>query len=124
MARFAISTLSLGRDIVGSHHLIGKFFKGVFNRRPALPRNNVTWDADVVLNFPKTWAPAKRLCLRQLTLKVTVLLLLLSGQRGQTIWLLDTCNITISKNEVRWRIGDLIKTSNSKNQVDELVFAA
>ena len=86
MARFAISTLSLGRDIVGSHHLIGKFFKGVFNRRPALPRNNVTWDADVVLNFPKTWAPAKRLCLRQLTLKVTVLLLLLSGQRGQTIW--------------------------------------
>ena len=106
------------------NHLISKILRSVFNRRPALPRNNVTWDADVVLNFLKTWAPAKRLSLRQLTLKVTVLLLLLSGQRGQTIWLLDTSNITPSKNEVRWRIGDLIKTSNPKNHVDELVFAA
>ena len=78
--RFAISTLSLGRDTVGSHHLIGKFLRGVFNRRPALPRNNVTCDADVVLNYLKTWAPAERLSRRQPTLKVTVLLLQLSGQ--------------------------------------------
>ena len=106
------------------HRLISKYLRSVFNRRPALPGNNVTWDADVVLNFLKTWAPAKRLSLRQLTLKVTVLLLLLSGQRGQTIWLLDTRNITLSKNEVRWRIGDLIKASNQKNHADELVFAA
>ena len=95
-------------------HLISNFFRGVFNRRPALPRNNVTWDAYMVLNFMKTWALAKRLSLRQLTLKVMVLVLLLSGQRGQTIWLLDTRNITLSKNDVRWRTGDLIKTSNLK----------
>ena len=121
IARCAISTLSLGEDTLGSHHLIGKYLRGVFNRRPALPRNNVTWDADMVLNFLKTWAPAKRLSHRQLTLKVRVLLLLLSGQLGHTIWLLDTRNIMLSENEVRWRIGDLIKTSNSKNYVDELV---
>ena len=78
----------------------------------------------MTLNFLKTWAPAKPLSLRQLTLKVTVLLLLLSSQREQTIWLLDTRNITLSKNEVRRRIGDLIKTSNPKNHVEELVFAA
>ena len=78
----------------------------------------------MVLNFLRTWAPAQRLSLRQLTLKVTVFLLLVSGQRGRTIWLLDTRNTTLSKNEVRWRIGDLIKTSNPKTYVDELVFAA
>ena len=61
---------------------------------------------------------------RQLTLKVTVLLLLMSGQRGQTIWLLDTRDITLSESEVRWRSGDLIKISNLKNLVDKLVFAA
>ena len=54
----------------------------------------------------------------------SVLLLLLSGQRGQTIWLLDTRNITLIKNEVKWRIGDLIKTPNPQNHVDELVCAA
>ena len=124
IARCAISTLSLGKDTVGSHHLISKFLRGVFNRCPAPPRNNVTRDADVVLNFLRTWAPAKRLSLRQLTLKVTVFLLLVSGQRGRTIWLLDTRNTTLSKNEVRWRIGDLIKTSNPKNHMDKLVFSA
>ena len=124
IARCAISTLSFGKFTVGSHHLINTFLRGVFNRRPALPRNNVTWDAYMVLNFMKTWALAKRLSLRQLTLKVMVLVLLLSGQRGQTIWLLDTRNITLSKNEVRRRIDDLIKTSNPKNHVEELVFAA
>ena len=70
MSRCAISTLSLEKDTVGSHHLISKFLRGVFSRHPTLPRNNVTWDADVVLNFLKTWAPAKRLSLRQLTLKL------------------------------------------------------
>ena len=40
-----------------------------------MPRDNVTWDADVVLNFLKTWAPAKRLSCRQLTVKVTVVLI-------------------------------------------------
>ena len=85
IARCAISTLSLGEDTLGSHHLIGKYLRGVFNRRPALPRDNVTWDAYVVLNLLKTWAPAKRSSLRQLTFKVTVLLLLLSGQCGKTI---------------------------------------
>ena len=59
-----------------------------------------------------------------MTLKVTVLLLLLLGQRGQTIRLLDTNNIALSKNEVRWRIGDLIKTSNPKNHMDKLAFSA
>ena len=79
IARCAIFTLSLGKDTVGSHHLISKYLRGVFNRRPALSRNSVAWDADVVLNFQKIWAAAKRLSLRQLTLKVTVLFLLLLG---------------------------------------------
>ena len=53
-----------------------------------------------------------------------MLLPLLLGQRGQTIRLLDTNNIALSKNEVRWRIGDLIKTSNPKNHMDKLAFSA
>ena len=49
---------------------------------------------------------------------------LLSGQSGQTISLLDTRDIRLSKNEVMWIIGDLIKPLNAENHVDELVFAA
>ena len=31
--------------------LVSKSLKGAFASRPALPRNNTTWDASVVLNF-------------------------------------------------------------------------
>ena len=41
----------------------------------------------MLITFSKKWGPAKCVSLRQLTVKVTVLLLL-SGQRGQTVWLL------------------------------------
>ena len=72
----------------------------MFNRRPAFPRNTVTWDAYSVFNFLK-WSPAANLSLPQLTLKVVLLCLLLSGQRGQALWLLDLCNITWSKTDIR-----------------------
>ena len=72
----------------------------MFNRRPAFPQNTVTWDAYIVFNFLK-WSPAANLSLPQLTLKVVLLCLLLSGQRGQALWLLDLCNITWSKTDIR-----------------------
>ena len=117
MSRCAISTLSLEKDTVGSHHLISKFLRGILNRRPALPKNTVTWDAfwtswkhghqlDVRLSDNWHWKLRCSYCCCQVT------------------WLLDPNNITLSKNEVRWRIGDLIKTSNLKNHMDKLVFAA
>ena len=36
---------------IGSHPLIRRFFKGVFVLRPTLPRYNVTWDVNIILNF-------------------------------------------------------------------------
>ena len=58
------------------------------------------WDAYIVFNFLK-WSPAANLSLPQLTLRVVLLCLLLSGQRGQALWLLDLCNITWSKTDIR-----------------------
>ena len=41
---------------------------------------------------------------------IDVLLLLLLGQRGQTVWLLDTQNIMVSNKEGHFVIGNLLKT--------------
>ena len=101
LARSAVATLLFGSKIsVGMHPLVKKFVRGVFNRRPAFPRNTVTWDAYIVFNFLK-WSPAANLSLPQLTLKVVLLCLLLSGQRGQALWLLDLRNITWLKTDIR-----------------------
>ena len=74
LARNAVAALSLGGKIsVGMHPLVEKIVRGVFNRRPAFSRNTVSWDADIVLTFPKKWSPAANLSLPQLALKVVLL---------------------------------------------------
>ena len=40
---------------------------GVFNLRPALPRNKVSWDSVVVLNKLRSWSPAKDISMKKLT---------------------------------------------------------
>ena len=73
---------------IGEHTIISKFLKGVFNLRPSLPKSSVTWDTRNVLEFLRSWYPLKHLSLFQLSIKTVLLMLLISGQRGQTIWVL------------------------------------
>ena len=122
VARSAISALSIKEHMtIGSHQLIKRFLTGVFKMRPALPRNNVTWDPQIVLNFLKNWSPANNLSLYQLSIKVVLLCLLVSGQRGQAVHLFDMRNTSWFSNRVTCRLGDLLKTSTPKAHQDEIV---
>ena len=49
-------------------------------------------------------------------------MLLLSGQRGQTLHLLDIRNMTVSDLTVSFRIADPLKTSRPGHHLSELVF--
>ena len=53
--------------------------------RPSLPKYREIWDVAIVLNYLKTLDPPQGLTLKNLTLKTSTLLCLLSGQRCQTI---------------------------------------
>lgn len=90
--------------------------------RPALPRYNVTWNVDIVLNYLQTPEPFKELTLLHVSHKLLMLLALLSGQRGQTLHLLDIRNICIYDDCVKIGIGDLLKTSSPGKHVGELNF--
>lgn len=120
-ARSALSTfVNCDGKPVGQHPLVIRFLKGVFQLRPALPRNEVTWDPDIVLMHLKRLSPVVRLSLKDLTLKLVMLFALLSGQRAQTLHLLDVRNITVSKNSIKCRIGDLLKHSRPGKHQAEL----
>ena len=122
VARSSISKLSLGSVTIGSHPRICKCMRGAFNHRPSLPKK-VTRDADKVVDFLEKYGPAKYLSLPQLTSKVTMLSLRLSEQRGHRICLLDTRNLSVSQNEFRYRMEDLLITSNSKSHRREIVLS-
>ena len=125
-ARCALSSfLQLNNTVnIGSHNLVRRFFKGVFTLRPALPKYNVTWNVDVVLTYLKGQEPLESLSLLQLSRKLLMLLALLSGQRGQTLHLIDIRNVHITDNSLKVVIGDLLKTSKPGYHLGELNFSS
>ncbi len=86
-ARSALSSVIQPTNSVsfGSHPLVTRYLKGVFNTRPSFPRYKQVWDVTIVLKFLKSLDPLDSLSLKDLTLKTTMLLALLSGQRCQTL---------------------------------------
>ncbi len=73
----------------GDHPLVCRTMKGIFELRPALPKYSQIWDVSEVLEYLKSLVIPTALSLKQLTLKLTMLLCLLTGQRCQTVHSID-----------------------------------
>ena len=96
-ARSALSSY-LGIGSFGSLDCVQRFMKGAFETNPTLPseRKIVTWDPQRVLDFLEPRFPHDTLTVKELTLKLTLFLAILSGQRSQTIHALDIDNMAVS----------------------------
>ena len=90
-ARSALSSFIVldGNVTVGNHPLVQRFLKGVFQTRPAFPRYTSTWDTSIVLTYLKTLHPPKEISLQNLTHKLVMLCALVTGQRCQTLHLMN-----------------------------------
>ena len=111
-ARSALSTfLFLDSKPIGQHPLVIRLLKGVYNKKPALPKHNNIWDPQTVLEVLQKMTPVASLDLYHLTLKVITLLWLLTGQRGQSMHLIDVRNITLTDHSVQIAYGNPLKTS-------------
>lgn len=124
-ARSALSTvISIDGKPVGSHPLVIRLLKGAFNLRPALPKNVVTWDPELLINYLKKLSPVKSLSMKNLTLKAVSLLWILSGQRGQSMQCIDLRNLTVTKHVVKIRFGDILKSTRPGFQQKEVTIKA
>ena len=72
---------------------VSRLLKDIFQTKPPLRRYSETWDVSVVLHYLQGLWPVGTLNLKELTLKLVTLILLVSGQRGQTIHLLNISNV-------------------------------
>ena len=87
-ARSALpSFISINNVPVGQIPIICCFMKGIFNERPALPKYDITWDVNIVLHYLKSLSPVSTIPIMLLSHKLVMLLILLSGQHGQTVHL-------------------------------------
>ena len=74
---------------MGSHPLVSRFMKGVYKDSPPTPRYRSTWDVKPVLTYLSSLHPPEKLDLKSLTLKLVMLIALVSAQRGQCLHMLD-----------------------------------
>ena len=95
----------------GSHPLVVRFMKGGFETRKPKPKYDDIWDASKVLNYLSTLYPVKELPLKDLTLKVLMLLLLVTGQRGQSIHLMTLSAMKLTESVCQFQILNHTKTS-------------
>ena len=122
-ARSALSTIVVlsNNASFGTHPLVCRFMKGVFEMRPSLPRYKDIWDVSTVLEYLKTLHPPEDLTLKELTLKLTMLLALLSAQRCQTLQALSIGNMVLTDEKCTFHFSKPLKTSRPGKHLDPLV---
>ena len=109
---------------VGQHPLVRRFLKGVFQSRPTTPRYNTTWDVNIVLDYLKSLFPVNDITLKHLTLKVVMLTILVTGQRSQTIHLMDIKNMQVLQDRYIFTIASHTKTAAPGRKHPSLVLPA
>ena len=112
-ARGALSSLGLMCEgqLIGSHPDVVRFMKGVYNKKPPIPRYTHTWDVNIVLTFLRKLSPVKFLTLKDLTLKLTTLIAITNAARIQTLQLLSVNNMKKCKAEYVFQFESLLKQS-------------
>ncbi|CAB4002709.1 Hypothetical predicted protein, partial [Paramuricea clavata] len=123
--RCAVSTiLQLSDSAVtfGQLPIVKRFMKGIFELRPALPRYQTTWDVSKVLDFFRKQSMPSALTLKDLTVKVTFLLSLLSGQRCQTIHVLTVDNMILMADKCTFHVREKVKQTRVGTHVKPLEF--
>lgn len=109
---------------VGSHKLVNRFFKTVFKLAPPKRKYETIWNAESILNLYCSWEVNENLKLKFLTLKLISLLALISGQRMQTLSLIELNNIKIDSGKVTIFVPQNIKTSKLGVSQPSIVFCA
>ena len=123
-ARCALSSVLCLYDnkVFGKHHLVIKFMKGVFNKFPPQARYSASWNVQDALVWLRYLSPVKKLTLKSLSLKLVLLMALVSAQRCQTLHLLDLKYLTKGA-EYKFAFASPLKHSKPGKAAPQLIFS-
>ena len=112
-ARSALSSVITleSEENFGSHPLVVRFFKGIYELRKPQPKYNSIWDVSKVLDYLRKLHPLNTLTLKKLTLKLVMLLLIATGRRGHDIHLLSLQGMSMATTSCEFQMLEHTKTS-------------
>lgn len=108
----------------GDHPLVVRCMKGIFELKPSLSTYNEIWDVRAVLDYLKTFGVLSALSLKDLTLKLTMLLCLTTGLHGQTIHKFDTNYIQDLGDPYRITVHEKLKQTKPGRRLEPIVLLA
>ena len=115
-----LSLCSEGQVDIGNSVLVKKFMRGVLNKRPASSKYRTTWNRDIVLNYLSSFS--SNLTLLQLSQKVCMLLLLLTGPRGQSIHFLKVEDVIFLEDSLELQFSAVLKHTRPGVHQDNIRF--
>ena len=95
---------------VGKHPLVAELMKGAFRDNPPVPRYTETWDVSMVLAYLQELGPNAGLNQKELTLKLAMLLALVSRARGHELHAINPEAISWHEDKVVCHILGMTKT--------------
>ena len=121
-ARSALATILPKYEGVdfGKHPIVSWLVKGAYERKPPAPKYSAFWDVQKVFDMFKSWGKNSLLTLKQLAFKLSMLLMLVTAQRGQTIIALSIDNMDL-EDVVVFRLKKLLKHNRLGDPLDSLV---
>ena len=120
-AKAALNSLAIieGKP-AGAHPDLKTYMAGVAQLLPRVPRYSTIWDHNVVLTCLKKWSPAKELSKLKLAMKLLMLLLLITGQRVQSMHFLHLDDMRLSHNSCIFMITENLKHSRGNAPATEI----
>ena len=110
-ARSALSSVIIPNSGIpfGKDPLVCRFLKGVFELKPCLPKYSKIWDVNKILNFLTQFNSVDQVKLKDLTMNLTTLHCLLTGQRCQSIHKIDKDYIQFTNEGCVFDIREVLK---------------
>ena len=125
-ARSAVSAIvaPVNNGTLGSHPLVSRFMKGIFKNTPPAPKYQTTWDVQIMLDYLSSLPDLIDLDLKSLTLKLLMLIALVSAQRGQSLHMLDISFMKVAETSYEFSIPDHVKQSRPGYKTPSVVLRA
>lgn len=108
----------------GEHFLIKWFCRSCYVQRPPQPRYSEIWSVDRVLIWLESLGSNTKMSRKLLSLKLILLLLLVSSQRGQTILNLHVDRMICKKESITFQMKVLLKHNQLGQPLDAVTLFA
>jgi hypothetical protein len=125
-ARSAVSAIVIPvtNQTLGSYPLVSRFMKGIFKNNPPVQKYQTTWDVQIMLNYLSGLLDIIDLDLKSLTLKLLMLIALVSAQRGQSLHMLDISFMKVAETSYEFALPDHVKQSRPGYNTPSVVLKA